>query len=349
MELPEDNNAGNIVVCAPRAPVFEVLITFFTFGLYAPFWLVSRVRELKALSGESFKPWLWFFVPWSVIFQFFALPKFFNAFNEVASKYKSPSFSGKQGIIIVICILATFFINLSNKLEFPPWMYWCVLLVWGGGLAYVHRHFNFLKLKLDESVTQKTIKYIYKPWEWLLLFMGAPLVLFVIYIEIVEPPLVVVSPLNVGDVYTLDEHFFQFSTNSNGWSEVEVGTHSDGSGLVEFSGPLSLMHYIVFHHGHDETLDSVSYWRQRSMLDESSSYKCRQSRSFIDARADELSVASMVVCNGTNMGDPVIAISKTIATKKGVYEIYGYMSSGRISFKNHEDTFIEMAESFKPL
>lgn len=55
----------------------------FTFSAYLPFWAIGRARDIKAVSKNSYKPWLWFFTPLFWIVGAIAYNKMFDDLKRV--------------------------------------------------------------------------------------------------------------------------------------------------------------------------------------------------------------------------------------------------------------------------
>ena len=96
-----------IAIRAPRSLWLEFILHFSTLGVYTAFWFVARVREFNHLSKTDFTPWLWFLVPFFWFAQFFALPKFNKALNNLAEEHNLPKWNAWYGGWTLSVILIT--------------------------------------------------------------------------------------------------------------------------------------------------------------------------------------------------------------------------------------------------
>jgi len=341
----EEQTSSTFSIYAPRPAFLEFILTFFTFTLSASFWLVARVREVKYISRGKFTPWLWFFVPSFFLAQLFAFPKLFREMNKISKTNDTQELGAWKWGLLLLLVLSTAFTNISDKIELPQWTWFIALAIYSFCIATLQHRLNYIKINLALS-NQVKIKYVYKTWEWVLLIIGIPLTLFVFYTLVLTPILTVSKEIIKDTTLVYPEQPFQLMLLDDGWSEVELGSFSDGSAEIELGGPLNNMHFIVFKHGLNNNLNSVSYWRQGNILKENSKSKCTQVREFHEQTID---ITALVICEGTSLLDPYLYISKAIQTDKGIYEIFGYLSSTKFSFDKYKDNFIATAKGFKTI
>lgn len=345
--IPPHNEEEQITtaysIYAPRPAFLEFILTFFTFTISASFWLVARVREVNFQSRNKFTPWLWFFVPAFFVVQLFALPKLFREMDAISKKNGTQSLGTWRWGLLLLLVVSTVFININDKIELPDWIWFVAITIYSLCIANLQCHFNHLKINLN-TTNQIQIKYLYKAWEWILLLIGIPLTLFVFYTFILTPVLSSSEDILKDTTLIYPDQPFQLTILGDGWSDVELGTFSDGTAEIELGGPLNNMHLIVFKHGLNNSLNSVSYWRQSSILEENTSNSCSQVRNFHEQTID---VTALVICEGKSLMDPALYISKSIQTKMGIYEIFGYLSSTKLSFEANKANFIATVKGFK--
>lgn len=343
-QINNDDQSNNMqLIYAPRLAWLEFILTFSTFTISAHFWLVARVREIRRLSGKNLTPWLWFFVPTIALAQLFALPKLFNTMDDINCENEGEPKDAWKPIVFIFLVAGTIMLSVGEKLEFRPWVFFLALLLISLAITILQYRFNLIKAGLKDIPLTK-IKSVYKVWEWILLVVGMPIVLFAFYATVLQPILADSEDIPKGTTLIYPDQPFQLTISDKGWSKVEVGTYSDGSSELELSGPLFDTYYLVFKHGLDNTLNSVSYWRQNIILEEGSNAKCIHSREF---EGESLKVSALIICKGNFLGDPILDISKVIHTDQGIYEIYGHFASTKVSFKKHKDNFINIAKGFK--
>lgn len=339
----EDQVNNTQLIYAPRSAWLEFILTFSTFTISAHFWLVARVREIRRLSGKNFTPWLWFFVPSIALAQLFALPKLFNAMDDIYREKEGEPKDAWRPIVFIFLVAGTIMLNVSEKIEFSPWVYFLALLLSSLAITVLQHRFNQIKVGLKD-IPLTEIKSVYRVWEWILLVVGMPIMLIALYSSVLNPILVDSEDIPRDTTLIYPDQPFQLTISDKGWSKVEAGTYSDGSAVLELSGPLFGTYYVVFKHGLDNTVNSVSYGRQYSILGENSKTSCTHSRKFED---ETLEVSALVICEGNFLGDPIINISKVIHTDQGIYEFYGYFTGTKVSFRKHKDNFINIANGFK--
>lgn len=346
----EENNKqkhpSSIVVSSPKSLWLSFFLNFFTLGFYSSFWFVGQIKEFNQLLNQKFTPWLWFFVPFFGIAQLFALPRFINSLNTLAINNKIPVWGAWWRAWVLACFSISFAVGISEKIEFPGWFLFLALFVWATLMTILQSQVNRIKQGID-GVTFKGSKNKLSILEWV---FTVPLSLFTVAISY---PLVIVPLLTVHlkdlpkDTSYIDEQQrFDFPIKGDGWSVVEAGTHSDGNSEVELQGPLENMHFIVFNHGVEATISSISEWRIEQAIKELPSIECKEKRSFA---VSKLSVISRTECWGNSLGDPVIVTISIIETEKETIELYGYLSTVKNSFNKHMPIMRKMAKGFEPL
>ena len=86
-QIHDSAEAVNVIFTKPRSWLVEFLLIFSTFGVFACVWMVYRISELRKLTNEKFRVWLWFFVPLFALAQIFAFPKFTRAVKNIEKQY----------------------------------------------------------------------------------------------------------------------------------------------------------------------------------------------------------------------------------------------------------------------
>ncbi len=330
-------------IYAPRSAWLIFILTFLTFSLSAPFWLVARVREIDRLSVRNFTPWLWFFVPIVVPAQLVALPRLFKATNALDKETKTRRQSIWYVVIFILFVGATLYSSIGEIFALPDWAYVVILFLFSVAVAIWEYRLNLTKGHLA-GIEFVEIKFVYKIWEWLLLAIGAPLTLGLFYFLVLAPFLAEVEKTPMNTTIAEPNRPYEVTILSEGWSKVKMGTHSEGSAELELSGPLLHMYYVIFSHGYENDLNSVSYWRQEQMINDTPKTICKHTRAFDKT---SLTVNALVICEGKSLGDPMVELSKTIHTDKGIYEIYGRFSDSHRSFFRHKASFVNIGKGFK--
>jgi hypothetical protein len=342
--LSTDNHLTPIKLKAPRAWYLEFLLHFFTFGTYSNFWLVGRIREFKRIHNESYTPWLWIFVLIAPLAQLFALPKFINSVNRIEEDAGIPEWKAWGGgwIFAVFAISAGF--NISAKYETPSWLIILALVLWAALLTKADQRIGTAKTHLTQY-QYTTPKYTFYLFEILLLICFTPLLCLLCYVEfketILERPIENYGP---NTTFSDSENGYSLPIAGKNWRRVAIGTHSSGDTEVEFSGTLSDMYFVVFNYGIDESVSDLAYRRLQGMVEDG--VTCSHLH---ELSKDEQSVIAKIACTSTSLGDPVLETLTIIETQKGIFELYGHLSSPKNTYPKYADDFKKMAQGFAPL
>ena len=345
--LQEGHEDIGVTVRSPRSLWASFILNFSTLGVYPCFWLVARVKELNSILDKKFTPWLWFFVPIFVIAQLIALPKFFKALTELENRVDPDSSNNSANRIwILLLVLFTIVFNISDKFELPGWTFSVSLIVWSLLFTYMQDRINRVKDDLsDLSFTGARTGF--SVFEWILVIPLFPIALLLAGYLIASPFLVdeIKSLKNVKE-YVDSEKLYSIPIIGDSWSIVETGTFSDDESELELKGKLKEMYFVVFRHDADDTFDGIARFRISNAQDGLGGNICNEERTFVE---NKLSVTAMVTCEGRYLGDQSLLLSSIIKTDKGIFELYGSLTSVRISYKANKGTMIEMARGFKPL
>ncbi len=335
-----------IVIRAPRDPKLEFLLHFFTFGLYTSFWLVARIDEIKRITGKPYIPWLWFFVPWIWLAQIFALGKFIGAIQSLEVDNNLPRWRAWGGTWHVSVILITLFLQISDKIPIPIWTILLAFVAISYLFSYVQIRINHIKNALD-GVEFTGKRKGYSIIEWIVLVPMLPIVLGLFGYLLISPLLIThLSRLPANSTYEDPQGRFQLPVLEEGWSIVEIGTHSNGEALVEFQGPIDELYMLVFLHDGGSDINSVSRFRIEEAHEDMSQSHCNEKRQFSD---NQQSVISVVLCQGKIFGDPSSSTFAFIEADNEVYELYGNLSTIKYSYRKHYPVLTKMTQGFQPL
>lgn len=332
------------IIKAPKRPWQDFLLHFFTFGIYSCFWFFSASRDLSRTSNQKLNPWLWWFVPFIFLAQLVALPAFVSAIETAEREHKINHWPGGANVLWIAGLLGlTFFFNLSNVIEFSTLLTFSLLSVWALFLSGMQTRLNRLKQSM-ENVQFKPIYAGYSIVEWVSIVLCAPIMAFVLWF-VVDNQMTIMSqkPINAFSNITDKKQKIKLNIQHDGWSEVDVGTYSNGDADLEIKGPGESMYFVVFNHGSSESFDSLAQWRIGQAYDDFSSNNCRQNRTFVE---DTLDIQVHVVCQGTELGDPSIQTVTLLSIDGEYFELFGYYSSTKNTFKEHKVNFINMSKGF---
>lgn len=341
-EATEENVPVRLV--ESRHWLVEGALIFSTFGIYSAFWMPFRVAELRKLSNTQFQPWLWIFVPFIFLAQLIALPKFTTEVHKLEGLHGRPVRTAASNAWVILIAVSTFYFNLSNRFEVLFIYDIAALALFSLLVALFDRRFTLLKEAIPNAHLTKRNIYFHL-FDGLIIALFLPLVIWVTYDytykEFFLKPL---ATLDRNEQFIPENNGYTLTSTRDGWVEVEVGTFSDGSAEYEFKGPLADMHFMIFHYEKDYTLDDATYWRVGTMQDELIVEDCEQNRYFEGPKS---SVVAFAYCEGLSGAMSGILVIKVIQTTNGIFEIYGYFSSVKQTYKDEKKDFIEMAKSFQ--
>lgn len=336
----------NSLLVPPRAAWIEFILHFSTFGLYTSYWFVRRMQEFKRIYALDARPWLWFFVPLIIFAQMAALPTFVKLLNRFEYDSGVPEWRAWYGIWYVLVILLTLSFSVSERYEFPWWFLTVGLVCWATLFTVINYRIN--TAKKNQTIYEFEVRrYAVSIPEIVVLLIMLPVSLFLCFISSKDALFGnTLEKLESGSVYESEKYLFKLPIKGDGWSSVELGTHSNGEAYLELQGVLSGMYFIVFTHGIDKTVNSIAYARQNEIMDESPASQCRHLR-VLNNKGD--GVIAKITCASTALGNPVLETVTVIETTAGVVEMYGYLSSMKNTFKDYRAEFEKMAAGLEPL
>lgn len=336
---------------APLQPWKLGFLVAITGGFYAPFWLYRAGKDAGVIASERkvARPIGWFFAG---IFPFClpsALPSLFDHF--AAAQPLAPPPKRSQWVLYgVVAFLALAISTVTDRLGVSVW--WVVpgVIALGFIFAQAQKEVNVVKNRLAASDGQqfsyRTRSNRFTLWQWLCLVVVGGLVLlvygFLFYTEVIVPS----TKLPAATAFVDGSGRYSFDVPESGWTVRPTGTHSDGSAALELSGPHDFLHALVFDHGPDSSLDSVTRWRQKEALDDASGVKCDEQRSLAD---DGLQVKAIIYCQGRSMGDELVTVISVHMTDRGPLEFYLSLHSSKFQVESRLPTMRAMAESFKSI
>lgn len=324
----------------------EFILHFSTGGLYTGVWFVSRAREVNRLSGKTFTPWLWFFVPHIPLAQIVALPRFLKQWNALADRYQVTTWNGWRGAWLFGVISVTLLSKFGDRMELPGWISTATMTGWAYLFSVFQRHVNRVKEAIG-GITYRGSRRNYSVIEWVAVVIGLPLMLTGSGVLLMKSiGIWRIESLAAGSIYTDPKGFFRLPIAGKGWSVVKIGTHSDGDAVLELQGPLQDMFFLVFKYDRSISLAEMTQSRTVQSLELLKGGRCTEERSLA---AQRLAVISRIQCVGRDLGNPALITHTFVETDEGLYELRGTLSSVRRSFAAHEPDFKRMAGEFEPL
>jgi len=332
-----------IILVESKHPVLIFLLMLCSFGLYAPFWMVRRVSELKQMSGNKYRPGWWFFVPIIMLAQLFALPKFESGVSELEEKYglKVPSWGT---LWILVIIITTVISNVSEKVEIPMIYLLLSIMINAGAYTLFHTRFAVIKRAIPHVELQP--RKLYTKWiDGVLLLLLIPIIVFTLYeFSFKHMMSDKVQSFDKGSTFIGKDINYQINFKRDGWNQVEIGVKSDGTAEYEFLGPYEDMYMMIFSYDASNSLDDAAYWRVDEMQTSSWGSECHHVKYFEDMIN---TVVSYAECKGRFATMPEVSVSKQLVIDSKVYELYGFFSAAKNTYRKEEAAFIEMVKGFK--
>lgn len=320
-----------------RKPWVVFFLQFITLGIYSCFWFVGRAQELNRISEKRYIPWLWFFVPFIAIAQLVALPKMFGHLRELTGGAIS------QGLInsfVAIFVVVTFASTLERYFELPMWTVVVVSLVTSSILATAQVWVNRVKSQFPDAIEHVHIGLTLALGALVFVgIIGWVFIGFVIYSETSDK--LSAQQLNNGEQVTIEGHPMTFSVLGDGYGIVEKNNPDQ---LIRVKGPLLMMEWYAFEYGKSETIDGMLRGRLQDFTDaELGKIDCHSEKYFKEGTTQ---VIGLGYCESEYVGDPhLVVVSYIYSEEKGLYELYGELSTVKREYEARKEEFIRMARS----
>lgn len=330
----------------PR-PAWQALVLLLcSFTLYSSFLMLGQVRDLKAVGGKDFTPWLWVFVPLIPLAQLIALPRFFKELTKLEDGSTTSAWKSLTWLWITILFVISLSIYYEDRLSLPLSALQIGFVVIALQFVMLHQRFNLWKQPL-QNVNFYGSRSAFTWYEWILVVIGSPIVIAGIYMTVIEPLLVKeIRKLNNQQVIENVDLGFTLTVSGDGWSEVESGTHSTDETELELSGSVLNSFFIVFDHGISYSINDVARFRAELRDDFSRTPECNENRIL---SKNETSVISFTECKGTMLGEIVTTYSTIIKSNDRVLELYGYLSATKYTHSRESKYMRSIAREFSPL
>ncbi|OAN13289.1 hypothetical protein A3K86_16680 [Photobacterium jeanii] len=336
-----------IILRSPRSAGWEFFLHFSTFGIYTAFWFVKRIKELSLLSKQPLISWTWFFVPNLVPIQPFA----FRRMNRVLQQLEKDNDSYYPVSSFWIWALSTMVLSAYLWLDSEYTVssgYWVVgLLLWSVAYCVLGVRFNALKRKLV-GVEFKGKQSGYAFWEWLLVLLGFPFVMLILFYSSIFPytPIDGVESFADQDVYISPDNAYRLKIHGDSWREVKSGTFSDGSADLELAGMGNDANFLVFISGKSTTINDIVNFRVNDIQSTTPSTKCHEKRVLLNSTAN---VITHVTCKGQEIFGPRLYTITVFESGEHYYELLGDLSTSKHSYVKYAEKINKMAGEFYPL
>ena len=324
-----------------RSVWLEGLLTFITMGCYLFVWFALAARDCKRITGRSFTPILWFFVPVICLPLPFALHILLSTFSDIEKERALPGWTKGQNFafngLFSSAYIGAYVVGeiIENQmLQFVLWAVAFVLfLLLHGRLNRIRRAFE------SEPMMHRFAGFNALEWVVGLLFLALWVGLFwaLGQLKLVNADTTRIDP---GTEIVVAEAGVRFTVNQEGWENVPVGTVTDGTAEYELRGPASLnnMWYAVFTYTEHDDFNEIAQNRYATYLEVLPGAQCTAARSLQEG-TDLL--RSVVSCENTEAGDKQLYISHLIEREKGLVELEGYMWEAPRKYTQYKPQFIK--------
>ena len=342
-DLPRDINLNTHQLSPELHWMWVFVFTIGTMGLYPHFWLYLRIRELGVLSGNKYKPVLWFFVPAVPLAMPFAFTRLLRAVQVLEGNNRLSFYDWVWVFCQIVASLALYGFSISEAdLPYIEYLFFqAIYLIPIAALySYLHVRLGRIKSRLDLDTRDESHFRIFGRWVFLIVIVILAYVGFenTIWSEKTRS-------LDDGNFFVSENNQYRFPIRGQGWYQVEIGTYSDGSAEYEFKGPYMDNYLVIFDHGPGDSVQTTAYWRIGNNVDTSLiESRCLQEHSLTD---DASTLEANISCQSSFLGLKELVISKITFFNNRTYEIFGRFSpaSNLVFIKNHND-FREMIAGF---
>ncbi|KJY79562.1 hypothetical protein [Vibrio nigripulchritudo] len=339
---PEIENTPKITIRAPRKPIWEFFLAFSTLGLYSNIWLYRRAKELNLLSQSKFITWLWLLVPFFALAQIFAFKKFGETLetfeqDDKAKKSRNRYFLGCCGFVF-----STMYYSISSNWSIALWIDFAVYITFSLSFMFIANRFNEVRKEL--SHVEFKGKSGYSPFEWVIVAIFFPLIFAGFSYTAISPLFIEQHESYANrEKYTIENEEFVLTFQGDNWHRVEVGTFSDGSALAEFSNSVPDSYFLLFKNNEIEDMNEHLQFRRDWIKENIKQLKCTERRSFV---RPTLHVKTQLKCHGTMSLDPSTALITVIQTPNNNYELIGFISARKNTYRESVRSFETMAWEF---
>ncbi|MEO0974155.1 MAG: hypothetical protein AAFX85_13770, partial [Pseudomonadota bacterium] len=106
---------------APRSLWIDFLVFFLSFGIYLPFWMYARAREMRALGQRQPRtPWRWFVMPLlGPLAMAIASPRFMEGYADLGRRHDLEGRDNLQGLIVFSLFITSVAMVVVGRFEVP--------------------------------------------------------------------------------------------------------------------------------------------------------------------------------------------------------------------------------------
>ena len=294
-------------------------------GVYLFFYLYVYARDMKQL-GKDATPWLWGVSPIIGISTLFTIPRLASEFEDIGkANGASPN---NKGVFLGALVFGCFvFSAISERISYELSLVLTVLVmpVIAYAVMTLTADINTAKHQLPDEYFAKA-PYTLTVSTWLFGVISVPFSLLVIFGTVSELMYLTKTNLDENRIWPVNGGGFKV-TNKSGWTIAELGTHSDGTAILELAQPDNVWAIAFDQKNNTSTFETASF-RRNAFMQEHPDGECKQRRWL---REGTLELRSEVLCTARFFADPLIEISLSIEDSERHIEMYGHVNSTQTS------------------
>ncbi|WP_428820896.1 hypothetical protein [Microbulbifer sp. MCCC 1A16149] len=342
-------------VARPRAVGWELVLFIATFGLYFSYYLYRLTKDCRTINREPVSPGWWILTPYFLLAQFFAYPRLLRLLENAETRCQlPPAWGGWQKAWLIGMWVVTLLINIADKV--PNSDQWFVAVFFVGTVLFsvLHTRVNRIRSAYWEQLSENPIPARrFHAIEWVISVVCLPVATVLLCVLLFYTQLFggnQLQQLNNGDIASQEGHPFSIEVKGDHWARVEIGSHSDGTALMELEGANTDAYFVVFPHGKESSLDQISAFRTEEASAEFMQTSCKENREFLDGGDHTGSqIMASLTCEGSLLGNKVLVTSRSIETDQGIYELYGQLIATKADFAHSLADYQSTEKGFRPL
>jgi hypothetical protein len=335
-----------VSIKSPRSPIIDLFLSCITFSVFLFVWLYQAVRDLNRIREQGFQAWLWIFVPLFVLPAFFALPILLRGIKQCEQSLGLSSWSRSQEITWLILVwslsvgsVGIEYADVSILQQFVFFGFWLA------SYFLIAPRINRLRAASDLPKTKLLVNFSLVEWITTVIFV--PVFAAALWFSGLSTYFVSLEKLEANRLIQNTQYGFSLQFVDDSWHQVEIGTHSNGEAIAEFTGHQSEASLIVFEQEDRDNVSRLIHWRIDEARESLSDVQCTESRSFMP---DTLYLRIHLRCEGYSIGDPALQVHELIQVNENDYiEVYGSYSAIENKFEKDSILFLQTVQSFAPI
>jgi hypothetical protein len=274
------------------------------------------VRDVKKLTHEPLKPWLWFFVPFLGLPQCWALPTFNRILGRYETRMGIKSWQSSFASWTVFTIIVTFAYAVIGRQDAEIWLVFAAMTLhifcMLGWVFRVHRAKTADARLLKARELTKS-----HWWEWVFVLILTPawaVLLLLIAYDYLNTD--IINEYELGTVFVDESLGMEFPMNHVPWERIIYDENSEA--LHTFQAASGVLTAYVYHYD-DRTLNDLSKNRYFEILGWDEASICREHQEFIE---DTLNAKTILTCESPSLWGTNGNFVAIVDTGEALYELF---------------------------